>query len=567
MFEYADYSERIGELDKKAHSLISKAGFEYQADAENEEPIKLVFAGQYSAGKSTILKMLTGDENIAIGAGITTQQANAYNWKGLSVIDTPGIHTQLRPDHDAISYDAIANADMLVFVVTNELFDDFLAGHFRKLAIDKDKAGEMILVVNKMDRTKSGNTPEQQEIISKDLEKVLAPYTPEQLNICFIDAESYLDSLSERDDDPEIADELLERSGYEKFISVLNQFVESKGLSSKLTTRIYRIENQLENVLKELEPKAEDDDMGALEENFLQQKYALSDSRNRLQQEIRDLYDVTASKIRSLGLNTSNMLYEGCDQKDVEEAFAKNVEEANALIESCQQDAKATIESRLKEVDLSIDEIENSEFANRLKERLLEKYNSLPENIKNVLNRAGDVVKKAGGVVLKNAYNEGVQGGLKLANFAKGNVHNIVIKIGHAVGFKFKPWQAVKIAKGVAIGGHVLGILGIGLDVFMQIKEDHDEEKVAQELKNNRQIIRGQFYNAAEELEEYGRVYVQDNVVAPLDESIHGINENIRAIRSGKETKSDLCKEIYDLQDECNNLIREIHSQSTPAVS
>ena len=56
------------------------------------------------------------------------------------------------------------------------------------------------------------------------------------------------------------------------------------------------------------------------------------------------------------------MLYEGCDLKDVEEAFAQNVEEANVLIESCQQDAKVTIESRLKEVDLSIDKKENSSW-------------------------------------------------------------------------------------------------------------------------------------------------------------------------------------------------------------
>ena len=46
-----------------------------------------------------------------------------------------------------------------------------MAAHFRKLAIDKDKAGEMILVVNKMDRTAEGNTREQQKIIREDLNK------------------------------------------------------------------------------------------------------------------------------------------------------------------------------------------------------------------------------------------------------------------------------------------------------------------------------------------------------------------------------------------------------------
>ncbi len=560
MFQFANYSERIDNLETRAAVALSKVGFEYKSNKTKSDRIKLVFAGQYSAGKSTILRMLTGDDTISIGAGITTQKANSYDWKGLEVIDTPGIHTQLRPDHDAISYDAIANADMLVFVVTNELFDDFLASHFRKLAIDRDKAGEMILVVNKMERAALGNTPEQQKIISKDLEKVLNPYTPEQLNICFVDAESYLDSLSE--DDPEISEELIKRSGYEKFISVLNAFVEGKGLSSRLTTRLYGIENQLEKALEAIETKDSDEDINALEENFLQQKYALSDARNRLQQEIKDIYDVAATKIRSLGLNTSNLICEGCKQDDVERAFASSIEGANALIERCQQEAKTTIEARLHEVDLSIDDIENSEFASRLKERLLEKYDRLSDNVKVVLNQTSGIAKKASGVLLKNAYNEGVQGGLKLANFAKSNVHSIVLKVGHVIGFKFKPWQAVKITKGIAVGSQVLGVLGIGLEVFMQIKEDRDEDKAALELKNNRQIIRGQFYNAADELEEYGRGYVQENVVEPLDSSIHGVTENIMAIRTGRNDKNELSKEILDLQEECQNLIREIHKSA-----
>ena len=88
---------------------------------------------------------------------------------------------------------------MLVFVITNELFDSHLAEHFRKLAIDKDKGKEMILVVNKMERTANGNTQYQQNIIKEDLEKVLSPFTTEELNLCFLDAESYFQSLEERD--------------------------------------------------------------------------------------------------------------------------------------------------------------------------------------------------------------------------------------------------------------------------------------------------------------------------------------------------------------------------------
>ena len=139
--------------------LVQRLPINVQAD---ERPISLVFAGQYSSGKSTLLKALTGRDDIATGAGITTEEAHSYEWEGATVIDTPGIHTSLRPDHDATSYEAISNADLMVFVITNELFDSHVGHHYRKLTIDHEKAYETILVVNKMGRHANGNTPEAQ---------------------------------------------------------------------------------------------------------------------------------------------------------------------------------------------------------------------------------------------------------------------------------------------------------------------------------------------------------------------------------------------------------------------
>lgn len=65
--------------------------------------------------------MLTGRQDVEVGAAITTDRATSYPWDGVEVIDTPGIHTELRPDHDATSYEAIAAADLLVFVITANL--------------------------------------------------------------------------------------------------------------------------------------------------------------------------------------------------------------------------------------------------------------------------------------------------------------------------------------------------------------------------------------------------------------------------------------------------------------
>ncbi len=562
MLRIAEYAQKSEQLKEKAKAALLSAGVDLQLRDSRVNAIRLVFAGQYSAGKSSILKMLTGRDDIAIGADITTQQAHTYDWNGMEIVDTPGIHTQLRPDHDEISYEAIASADMLVFVVTNELFDSHMAAHFRKLAIDKDKAGEMILVVNKMDRTAEGNTQEQQEIIREDLKKVLEPYTPEQLNLSFLDAESYLESVEERSENPELADELAARSGYAEFIETLNHFVEEKSIPSKLTTELYVVDERLEKAIKQLQPKSSDDDIDALEENFMQQRHLLIEARGRMQQEVKDLYTKAASQIRDIGLDAANLLVEGCKQDEVEDELQKSIRHADDIIEKCQSDAVEVIDARLNEMGQQLDVIENSEFSRELKSRLSGKFDGLPEGIKRIITNAGPGFQKAGQAVLNNAYKAGAEGGLKLTNFSGSTIHQMVLKVGHSLNFKFKPWQAIKITKGIAIGGQILSALGVGFSVFMQIKADQDEEKIREDLKNNRQNIRSQFNAAANELEDFARQYIKDNVNRPLETSIATIDDNIQEIRDTRSNRSSNCRMLEDLQKECRLLIQDIHAES-----
>lgn len=563
MLKIEEYSQRRENLKKKIKQAFSDANLNLEIHDNKSNTIRLVFAGQYSAGKSSILKMLTGREDIEIGAGITTQQAHTYIWRdGLEVIDTPGIHTELRPDHDEISYEAIASADMLVFVITNELFDAYIADHFRKLAIDKDKAGEMILVVNKMERATDGNSKSQQDIIREDLRKVLIPYTPEQMRLSFLDAESYLDSIVERQDDAELADELVERSGCDQFVKTLNRFVDEKRIPSKLTTELYLIDEKLEKAIKDLQPKSLDADIDALEESFMQQRHLLIETRGRIQQEVNDIYTSAAAKIRDMGLNAANLLVEGCKQGEVEDALSQAIRQAEDVIEKCQADAAEAIKARLNEIEQKLNVIENSEFSINLKSRLSRKFDRLPTGIQRILTDAGPGFQKAGQSVLNNAYKAGVQGGLKLTNFSGSTIHQTVLNIGHSIGYKFKPWGAIKFTKGIAIGGQILSVLGVGLTVFMQIKADQDEEQIRIDLKNNRQNIRSQFNDVANKLEDFARQYIKDNVNRPLETSVEAIDGNIRKIRDTRSNRSLACRNMEDLQKECRTLIQDIHSDS-----
>lgn len=362
-------------------ALIAKIEFDIHDNINKR--FCFVFVGQYSAGKSSILKAMTGRNDIQIGAGITTDQVHKYDWSDIEVVDTPGIHTEKRPDHDNLSYEAIASADMLVYVITNELFDSNLAEHFRKLAIDRDKAGEMILVVNKMTRTAKGNTPEQQAVIRNDLQKVIEPYTPEQLGLCFMDVNSYLKSIEIRPKNPTLADKLLERSGYHEFIEILNRFVSEKNMSARLTTPLYQLDDYLQKALRQLEPGTSDADIEALEENYMQQRHVLSDSRMRLQQEIQDIYVNAASEIKSLGLEAANFIVDGWEEEYLEEKLAEAIQKANHIIESSQKTAILTLTDRLNEMGQDIEAIENSEFTRNLKTHLVGRFDTLPDNIKN----------------------------------------------------------------------------------------------------------------------------------------------------------------------------------------
>ena len=100
----------------------------------NVAPLNLVFAGQYSAGKSSLIKMLTGIEHIKIGAGVTTDVVTQYQYKSINIWDTPGILAGECEQHDAKALEAIAKADLLIYVITNELFDDIVGAAFRDLA-------------------------------------------------------------------------------------------------------------------------------------------------------------------------------------------------------------------------------------------------------------------------------------------------------------------------------------------------------------------------------------------------------------------------------------------------
>lgn len=302
-----------------------------------------------------------------------------------------------------------------------------------------------------------------------------------------------------------------------------------------------------------------DIDIRSLEENYRQQRYILAEGRNILRQELDSVFTNAGSEIKNMGLEATNSICNGCNEKSVELELSQKVQNAQDCIEITQRKALSIIESKLNELNIGVDNLENSEFSKELKIRLEGRMDSLPDNVKKILNSGNSTLKGMSNITKKNAYNAQATTGLKLSNFSGSNVHQIVLKAGKAIGYKFKPWQAIKMTQKIAVTAQILQIFGIVISVGMQIAEDVQTEKIRKSLEDNRIQVRSQFNKAANELEDFGKNFIKEIIDNNINPSIKDLDVKIRYLQESTQLQNENYKKLIQLQDSCLSLIQEIH--------
>lgn len=559
--EIPEYSERSSQLISDALALYEEIGCDVSTLPDgvfgDDKPISLVFAGQYSAGKSTILKALTGFD-IATGHEITTEESQAYDWHGLQVIDTPGIGTGRRPEHDEISYKTIADADLLVYVVTYAGFDELIAQDFRELLIDRDKAGEMFLVVNKMRDADNGNSPEQREIISGDLAKVTDPYTPEQLRVVFVDALAYLKGEEIADEKPERARRLLEQSNFGELVNALNGFVEQRGIAARLTTPLYQLMDSLDAALQDQKVSCGDEDVGILEEQLCRERSIIANAMHDIEASVRQIYTTTSLDIREEGRKLADAIADCTSESDAEDLAKKSYNHVNGLAEECGSRINKAIQNRYEKRQDSLDEFYASDFSQDLWIRLEAKQQAGNPIVSKVL-QPELIAQGSGKVVSSTIGADDTAVGLRA--FSGSKAHQLVLDVGHFFGHSFKPWEAMKWAKGLNVAGKALGIFGVALSIGLQAKDDYDNDKRQREMRANRDSVRASFNKAADALEEQcanglRKLLNESDVFQPR---IDAINKQLDEIRDLRRSKSAACDSLIKMIKDCQALIEEMH--------
>ena len=558
---------QVKEIADRAESLRKRAIEKFlELDIQTEDipatmqpkdgPIKLVFVGQYSAGKSSLIQMLSGIET-EIGAAITTQKSSVYPWGDIEIIDTPGIETGLRKDHDEITYGEIDKAALLVFVITNEGFDNHMGEHFRKLAIEQHRGDHMILVVNKMDRAPKGNSKEQQDLLREDMKKVIQPLSHDMLYTSFVSTELYNEAMAE--EDVELKEDLLQESGYRELVKNINTFVKEKGVTAKLAQPLYDLNSCIDNV-------GVDEDafekLAKQEELCKRTKRVYDTEKEDALQAIQYETMGMQSDVINIGVQVANeIIGTGISEEYATQELEKASNDATELVNACAAKVENILTSMIKHSELSLDEIEHSSLAQDVMQ------NNLPQvvlcgkeedNSGNYSDITGKL-SKAGNFLVEHSLKEGATGvfGAGLKSFSGTGVHQGILTVGKTLGFKFKPWQAVNMTKDIAIFGKVLGAVGVLYQIYQFSQSKEEEAKRQHEIEEARNDIKVQFQEWANtaygEIAKQAREQVATIMDAPqkdLEDDLITIGEIREKMEAIKPTMQELQGEIYDMMDE-----------------
>ena len=139
------------------------------------------------------------------------------------------------------------------------------------------------------------------------------------------------------------------------------------------------------------------------------------------------------------------------------------------------------------------------------------------------------IAEFAGANILKNAgrnfFNTaGKAGFLRGMDVAGGGLHQAVLGVGKAIGFKFRPWQAVGMAKNIGNFAKMLGPIfavgALGLDLL----EVSKERKLEQDMADARRQIVSAFQKLAKDLEHQVEIQFYE-----FDKQVYGKIEKMIA--------------------------------------
>lgn len=524
---------------------------------EHERP-RMVLTGQYSSGKSTLIKALTDDAaQVVIDSAVATDKVEVFDWDGLvDLVDTPGVQAGL-VEHDELAEEALLSANLVLFAVTVDLFDDRLVEHLRHVTEDLRKAPQLLVVV-----TKCRSLAAAEGVREGAVREALGSFSG-QVPWVECDAKTYVEGLHE--EDPSRATRRIEASRIIEVKDTINRIARERGDLARFRVPLQQVALVAGEALAAL---TDDSDEEAVLTVLARQRSALTNRRGLLDSAL----ERQATEFRTACIRAAEHLADAAesieespnsDWSELDAASETLNDELNVANQGFVDGVNAVLDSQLADFTSEVREIEASPYAHQL--LALDVQGDIEMQIvpveSGLVRRPGQKqvrvpawAPKATEHLKKFQKGWGAGDGIKQAAGSKG--HQIVYNAGKRVGIKFKPYQAVRWANNIGKVAKVGSVfLPVALEAYAVVKEERQEEAATKEKMRRRNALIGGVLAQCDDITRTTLTQVRGELEVEFGAALREIDEVNQSVRDNQAFRSDLDREISAIQVRAESML------------
>ena len=371
--EFDKINETVANINEEFNHIINESISQnielLDKKKRNIHYFTIAFMGRTKAGKSTLHKVVTQqeDDDIGIGKLRTTRYNRSWYWDRLRIVDTPGIGAPGGEEDTEIAKSIIDEADMICYIVTSDSIQETEFDFFETIK-DRNKPLYIILnfksnltgtrlkrfLENPTDWKDCKGSQSIEGHLKRIEERLSGKYNMDAVAIIplhLLAAQLYVEGGF----DAETLEKLKKGSNIDSFIRMIKEEIYNTGCLKKSLSivdgssyNIHQINARIKADCDELRK-----DIGLLEKTREKISTFFSNERGKLANNLSSITDAVKQELKSRANTFSDENY---DNENAGSAWendykVKNIlEEYKNKISNCVEDFKSKLESEMEEV-------------------------------------------------------------------------------------------------------------------------------------------------------------------------------------------------------------------------